>query len=102
MINACGEGDFASFAKSLTQFNRRSGELFAGQQGGPYNGPRVAAIIDRLRDAGVIGYGQSSWGPTVFAVCQSEDQANQLATRIGPDLKTEIVAPIFTGATIED
>jgi beta-RFAP synthase len=102
MINACGEGDFASFAKSLTQFNRRSGELFAGQQGGPYNGPRVAAIIDRLRDAGAIGYGQSSWGPTVFAACQSEDEANRLANRIGPELKTEIVAPIFTGATIED
>lgn len=104
LIEACRRGDFARFAAGLTEFNRLSGELFAPLQGGPYHGDRVARLIRLLRDCGGAGYGQSSWGPTVFAICEDEGSAQVLAERMrlgDPSAVIQIVCPARRGARIE-
>ena len=42
----------------------------------------MAALVAWLRAAGVAGVGQSSWGPTVFALTESQSTAEELARRL--------------------
>lgn len=56
------------FGEALYAFNRLVGECFAPVQGGVYAGPLVTAVVDFLREEGIRGVAQSSWGPTVAAI----------------------------------
>ncbi len=82
------------------------GDHFARVQGGRFASPRVAQALGRLRDAGLAGIGQSSWGPTGFALIASEAEAQQLrdelARRFGDDdkLSFQICAGRNRGADI--
>jgi beta-RFAP synthase len=81
LLPAVGRADFGTFAPALGEFNRLAGEPFAADQGGAYAGPAVTAVVEAVRDWGWEGVGQSSWGPTVFAVCPDEASARSLADR---------------------
>ncbi|QDU23233.1 beta-RFAP synthase [Urbifossiella limnaea] len=82
MLPAAVAGDLDGFGDAVYEFNRRAGEPFAAAQGGAYADPAVAALVDALRSRGVRGVGQSSWGPSVFAVVGSADEAARLATTL--------------------
>jgi beta-RFAP synthase len=79
MLPALKERDLVTFGESLYDFNARVGEAFAPVQGGVYAGPRTAACVEFFRAQGIRGVGQSSWGPTVFAVVGDEERAAGLA-----------------------
>jgi beta-RFAP synthase len=72
MLPAIAERDLDAFGEALFDFNRRVGELFAPWQGGLYAAPRVAQLVEACRATGVRGVGQSSWGPTVYAIVSAE------------------------------
>jgi beta-ribofuranosylaminobenzene 5'-phosphate synthase len=72
LLPALMERDFPAFGEALYDFNRRAGEMFQPAQGGLYAHPRIEEIVKILRGAGVKGVGQSSWGPTIFAVVAAE------------------------------
>lgn len=72
MLPALLDQDLAAFGAALHEYNRRAGEWFAAWQGGPYAQPRTAELIAALRKLGIAGVGQSSWGPTVFAIADSD------------------------------
>jgi beta-RFAP synthase len=72
LLPALHERDLQTFGEALYEFNRRVGELFRAAQKGPYAHPRVEELVRAIRAAGVKGVGQSSWGPTVFAVATAE------------------------------
>lgn len=106
LVPAAATCDFARFADSLHRYGRLSGECFAARQGGPYNGPALAALVERIRSLGHVGVGQSSWGPTIFAVTQSAQAAAELAAALSRDggsdkLELTIAAPCNSGACIE-
>jgi beta-RFAP synthase len=73
MLPALGDEDLATFGEALYDFNRRVGEMFQPVQGGIYAHPRIEEIVKMLRRAGVKGVGQTSWGPTVFAIVPSHE-----------------------------
>lgn len=75
---AARRADFPAFADALGRYSRAAGEVFAPIQGGPFASSTIAAVIDRLQELGAAGAGQSSWGPTVFAVAASEADAQRL------------------------
>jgi beta-RFAP synthase len=81
LLPALAEGDLDVFGEALFDFNARAGAAFAPIQGGTYSGRWVAEAVAYLRQQGVRGVGQSSWGPTVFAVVEDQDQAGFLAER---------------------
>ena len=93
ILPAAREVDFNKFAQSVFEYGHLSGSSFASVQGGPYASPQIAAGIDRLRGLGVQGVGQSSWGPTMFAFCVSQDDAEKLANLL-PQYQE------FTGAVL--
>ena len=82
LLPALKEDDIKSLGEALFDFNSLAGQPFAKFQGGPYASPRIAALIQFIRGQGIAGAGQSSWGPTVFAIVEDEARANDLAAKI--------------------
>lgn len=78
IIPAVQSGDFDAFSEAIYRYNYHSGMLFAPVQQGPYNGQPIGDVVAKLREHNVLGVGQSSWGPTVFAFCPSAKRAEQL------------------------
>jgi beta-ribofuranosylaminobenzene 5'-phosphate synthase len=94
MLPAADASDCDAFGEAVFQFGRKAGECFAAVQGGPYASPETARLIESIRDRGVRGVGQSSWGPTVFAIVPNEAEASSLAQWLARD------APVRFAATV--
>jgi beta-RFAP synthase len=104
VIPAAEGARFEEFSRSLHEYSVLAGSCFAAVQGGPFNGPQLSALVDTMRDLGASGVGQSSWGPTLFAVFPTEEAADQFATRLQSatpeELAITIAPPNNTGARI--
>jgi beta-ribofuranosylaminobenzene 5'-phosphate synthase len=105
IVPAVRDEDFDTFAQSIFDFNRLAGEPFHDDQGGPYAGAEVACVIDDLLEMGAVGLGQSSWGPTVFAMCRDADEAEHLAAkaraRFSSATEVTVTTANNTGARLE-
>jgi beta-ribofuranosylaminobenzene 5'-phosphate synthase len=75
IIPTARTGDLEAFGDAIHDFNRLAGEPFATAQGGAYSSPAIGELIAELRQMGIRGVGQSSWGPTVFAIVGDSDTA---------------------------
>ena len=98
--------DFEGFSESVYRFGRLAGSCFAERQGGAYNGPQLHWLVRRVRTLGVRGVGQSSWGPTLFAVLPDQAAAENFCREIaeacdGEELQLRISPPANDGASIE-
>jgi beta-ribofuranosylaminobenzene 5'-phosphate synthase len=79
-LPALAEHDLLSFGAAIKELQICLGDYFAPAQGGSrFTSPDVAAVLDALDDAGAVGMGQSSWGPTGFAFAPSPEEAGRLA-----------------------
>lgn len=98
LLPAAKRGDIDSFGVRLTEYNRLAGSFYESIQKGPYINAEVAALVERLKKAGARGAGQTSWGPTVFALMPSDNDARRLLAEAGVDgdnrLEVDIVAPL--------
>lgn len=81
LLPALAEADCEATGQALFAYNQLAGRAFAPVQGGTYASPAIAEAIAQLRGLGVAGVGQSSWGPTVFALCADADRAAWVANR---------------------
>ncbi len=98
-------GDFAEFSESLYEFGHEAGLCFAARQGGAYASALLERWVTGLRRHGVAGVGQSSWGPTLFALFPNHDAAATLAQDLqkllgAEPLEWRIAAPNRVGARI--
>lgn len=101
-------GDFAGFAAGIRRVQQLVGGHFAPAQGGGlYVSPAVARLGEALAGRGAAT-GQSSWGPTGFAIfpssCEAEAalQAARAAGAVAPALQIHTVAPRHRGATVAE
>ena len=105
IIPAVLEGDFDLFCQSVHEFGKSSGAYFADIQGGPFNGKRITEIIELARSRGIQGIGQSSWGPTLYALARSEEHAEQIRHQMSEDLYEDetiiVTRPSQAGARIQ-
>ncbi len=67
------------FGEALYQLQQAVGRCFASVQGGIYADPMLDEIVRHVRDKGIRGIGQSSWGPTLYAITANRESAEQLA-----------------------
>jgi beta-RFAP synthase len=81
-LPALAAGDFAAFCRHVGDLQACMGAYYAPWQGGAYTSPRVADALEFLRRQGIVGLGQSSWGPTGFAFVESEAQGEVLLGRV--------------------
>ncbi len=82
ILPAVAESDCDRFGEGISQVQSYIGEYFAPVQGGAYYSPAVAAVVQALQQAGAAGVGQSSWGPTGFAVFPSETQTHKALRQV--------------------
>jgi beta-ribofuranosylaminobenzene 5'-phosphate synthase len=108
-------GEFAAFAAGVTQVQRVLGEHFApAQQGRAFTSAAVGRLVQWLGTVDLDGesaraaIGQSSWGPTGFALLPSRSSAEALllaaraAGVVDPALDVRIVAARNRGALLRD
>jgi beta-RFAP synthase len=105
LVPAAATGDFAEFASSLYRYGNLAGRCFGTRQGGPYNGPILSGLVEHIRSLGYAGVGQSSWGPTLFAIARDQNSAESLALELRSDeqfgqLAVDVTAPCNTGARV--
>jgi beta-RFAP synthase len=108
ILPALVEWDIDGFSRGLGELQASLGDYFAPAQGGRFTSPRVAEVMEWLKAQGIHGVGQSSWGPTGFAVFGDARQAFGFQRAIRerfedrPGLRTEVVAAAQTGARISE
>lgn len=78
LMPALAEEDFASFSAAVGEIQRTVGDHFAVAQGGRYASAAVGSVLEWLESRGIAGVGQTSWGPTGFAIFDSEVRAHAL------------------------
>ncbi len=105
LLPAAQAADFNCFSRSLYEFGHQAGRCFAAQQGGTYRDGRAARLVEMVRDLGIAGVGQSSWGPTVFALFPDESAAARTLERLEAldgmhDVQATIAGPQNRGAQI--
>jgi beta-ribofuranosylaminobenzene 5'-phosphate synthase len=81
MLPGLVEANLDEFGPALAEMQRFIGDHFAPAQGGRFASARVAKALAWLEREGVACVGQSSWGPTGFAVLEGEARARQLQRR---------------------
>ncbi len=102
LIPAIRAGNFADFCVATHQYNHDSGLLFADVQGGPYNGPSTTRLIADLRSIGLVGVGQSSWGPGVFVWFPNESSAAEFRRSYhSAEYHVFIARPLSSGRRLE-
>ncbi len=110
VLPGAADAEFDAFAQGVTRVQQILGEHFApAQHGRAYTSAAVGRLMDWIGASGHrAAIGQSSWGPTGFAIVESQAHAEALeraaraAGPIEPGLTWRIVAPRNHGAEIVD
>ncbi len=106
ILPAVAEHDFAQAGESIGQFGRLVGEYFAPVQGGVFAHARMREVAIWLESRRIRGFGQSSWGPTLFVLCPNDQSASGLVNDLahdaaGTDCELTVAAPLNGGARVE-
>lgn len=81
-LPALAEQDLAGFGAAVRELQMATGAYFAPVQGGCYASEKVAKVLDWFEAQGVACIGQSSWGPTGFAIVDSQENAQSFVNRL--------------------
>ena len=95
---------YKPFCEALREYGIIVGESFASVQSGCFTAPICHEIFNFLSAQGLQGIAQSSWGPTMFGVCESQSQSIQLQKLIQvqfPSVDVRIARPKNTGYQID-
>src|SRR4029450_9539347 len=68
MLPAIAQGDLPAFGAALNEVQEINGRWFTHAQGGMFAPGAPTEIIRQMRASGAPGAGQSSWGPSVYAI----------------------------------
>jgi len=106
LLPAAATGDRSAFGSAVARLGRLNGAWYADEQGGVYR-PPAGAIIDSLSaEPAVAGAGQSSWGPTVYALTSADyaadvaDAARDALEATGERGRVAVTQPRNHGATV--
>lgn len=106
MVPALQRADLLAFGAYMQDLQAYNGAYFAPVQGGQYASQDVATVLNWLQQNGVACFGQSSWGPTGFAILPSQQQADalqqqaKLAFAGNENMSFQIVRAKNTGASV--
>lgn len=94
IIPAIENAEMDRFGNALFEYGRLGGEIFQAVQSGLYRDSEVTALIEAIRQFGILATGQTSWGPTVYAIVPTWSDADhlqrKLQTKFGSMLITKI------------
>lgn len=85
LLPALMESDFPGVSESLYEYGQQVGEYFEPVQGGRFASRQMQQLAKTLRERGHLGVGQSSWGPTMFVLAESQESAELLVHELKDD-----------------
>ncbi|HEY1997963.1 beta-ribofuranosylaminobenzene 5'-phosphate synthase family protein [Paraburkholderia sp.] len=106
ILPGAAERNIVPFAHGVTEMQQTIGEYFAPVQGGVFASPEVERALRAVAAQCTAGIGQTSWGPTGFAIVANAREAESAlatareATRGMPQIDCAIVTGRNRGATI--
>jgi beta-ribofuranosylaminobenzene 5'-phosphate synthase len=107
LLPAAATADRRAFGDAVARLGRLNGAWYADEQGGVYR-PPAGRIVDRLSTTPLVtGTGQSSWGPTVYALTGADhadtvaDAARDALADVGAEGRVLVTGPRNEGATVE-
>ncbi|MDQ3732000.1 MAG: hypothetical protein M3329_08620 [Pseudomonadota bacterium] len=106
MLPAVADAQLPALARGLNEIQEIVGDYFAPAQGGRFASSKVAEVLAWLQQRGCPGIGQSSWGPTGFALIDSEVRAHALAREAESRfdravVRLQVVRPRNYGGVVE-
>ncbi len=104
-LPALVEQDLASFGKAISNLQAYNGDYFSPVQGGRYASRLVSDVLHDLIAHGIECVGQSSWGPTGFAIFADQTIAESHMRRLQaqfpqPQLGWQLCTANNSGASI--
>lgn len=106
LLPALQRSDLLALGACMQELQAYNGDYFAPIQGGRYASSDVEMALAWLHNNGAPCVGQSSWGPTGFAILENQQQAENLQTQAqlafadNPNISFKIVRGKNTGASI--
>lgn len=73
---------YQNFATMLTRMQNYLGDYFSEVQGHRYADPQVRLALEYLQEQGIQCAGQSSWGPTGFAIVENQAMAEKVVEQL--------------------
>ncbi len=106
LLPAVTAADFKGFSDAVYEYGSRVGRFFSRVQGGTFGDVATDALVKHIRQLGIAGIGQTSWGPTLFAFVADHTQAESLATQVRNNvvvdgLDVRIVSPRNRGVVLD-
>jgi len=102
LLPALLEQDCDRFGAAVSAMQARLGACFSAAQGGVYASDKVRQALEFLAQRYATGIGQTSWGPTGFAIFPDHDRARQAVealAREGVEVKLVSVGAQNNGAS---
>ena len=106
LLPGAAGAEFAPFAAGVTRVQRLLARHFAPAQGGAYASPAVGRLVEWIAAHACAGVGQSSWGPTGFAIVASLEEARRAlasahaAGIVDPALEIRVTSVRNRGGTV--
>lgn len=100
--------DLDAFGACMHELQAYNGDYFAPVQGGRYASQEIAEVLTWLQSNGAACVGQSSWGPTGFAILENQQLADnlqaqaKLAFASKTNINFKIVRAKNTGASLAE
>jgi beta-ribofuranosylaminobenzene 5'-phosphate synthase len=83
LLPAVLELDLPTFGRSLEEIQAEVGQSFEAVQHGRFGSPLAESIVTFLRESGLQGTGQSSWGPCLYGFAElGDDERKQIRERV--------------------
>ena len=99
ILPAVAEADLSCFGATLEAFQQEVGATFATAQGGTFGHPQLAELVHAMKQADLVGVGQSSWGPTLYGFTnQSPDELTAFTRKIQEQYQLDAQGLIWTQA----
>jgi len=95
LIPALIEHDILTFGKALTKIQILTGKCFEKIQGGIFSSRLAEESCKKMLKSGAKAVGQSSWGPTVYALAEGTKEASKIAQSLQPLLGSELERKVF-------
>ena len=87
------EKNFTQFAEGIQIIQSNMSKIFYGKSN-LFASLNIAKIFQHLKKIGIIGFGQSSWGPTGFVFCKNSKERNRLYNEIENYIKLNNIRKI--------
>lgn len=82
LLPALAEADLPAFGAALSELQEITGRWWEPAQGGVFAPGASAELVRRMAEWGAPGVGQSSWGPTVYAIVDGPEASARLSAQV--------------------